>query len=97
MNSSERNCNDVNRNLRDFSLLRHHLRPRIRPFRRGEGVRNPRQRIQSRHGSAAERAGIKRGQIVKSINGKPMRTRSDIEFYCKNDAEIKSVEVANEK
>ena len=50
-----------------------------------------------RHGSEAERAGIKRGQIVKSINGKPLRTRSDIEFYCKNDAEIQSVEVANEK
>ena len=50
-----------------------------------------------RHGSAAKRAGIKRGQIVKSINGKPVRTRNDIEFYCRNDAEIKSVEVASEK
>lgn len=48
-------------------------------------------------GTQADRDGIKRGQIVKSINGKKILTRKDILPYEKNIGLIKSVEVEDEK
>lgn len=47
------------------------------------------------HGTQAERDGIKRGQIVKSVNGRPIKTRADIAQYQDNPATIKSMEVEN--
>ena len=47
------------------------------------------------HGTPAERAGIQRGQIVKSINGIPIRSRRDIEPFVTDETSIKVVEVEN--
>ena len=47
-------------------------------------------------GTKAEKAGIKRGAIIKAINGKAIRTRQDIEPF-QNGAAITSMEVAYEK
>lgn len=47
------------------------------------------------HGTRAERDGIKRGQVVKSINGKDIRTRSDIAPFVNNPEIVERVEVAD--
>jgi len=44
------------------------------------------------HGTRAERDGIKRGQIVKSINGVEIKTRKDLSLL---DGEIKKMEVCD--
>lgn len=49
------------------------------------------------HGTPAEKNGIKRGQVVKSINGVPITTRKDIAPFIANESIIKEVEVADEK
>ena len=47
------------------------------------------------HGSQAEKDGIRRGQIVKAINGVPIRTRADIAPYVNKRACIKKLEAEN--
>ena len=47
------------------------------------------------HGTEAEKKGIKRGQIVKTINGIPIKTRQDIAPFLSNETVIKDVEVAD--
>ena len=49
------------------------------------------------HGTPAEMNGVKRGQVVKSINGVPIATRKDIAPFIANESIIKEVEVADEK
>lgn len=49
------------------------------------------------HGTQAEKHGIKRGQVVKSINGVPIITRKDIAPFIANEGIIKEVEVTDEK
>ena len=49
------------------------------------------------HGTPAEKKGIKRGQVVKSINGVPIITRKDIAPFIANKGIIREVEVADEK
>ncbi len=48
------------------------------------------------HGTDAEKAGIKRGAIVKAINGKAIKTRQDIAPY-REGAPIMQMEVVYEK
>ena len=45
------------------------------------------------HGSPAEKDGIKRGQVVKAINGVAIKTRADIAPYVKRETCIKTLEV----
>ena len=45
------------------------------------------------HGSKAERAGIRRGQVVKAVNGRPIRTRADVAQYLSDETRIEEVEV----
>lgn len=45
------------------------------------------------HGSQAEKDGIKRGQVVKAINGVAIRTRADIAPYVNKRACIEKLEV----
>ena len=47
-------------------------------------------------GSQAERDSIKRGQIVKAINGKRIITRKDVAPFIDNPCLIKNMEVADE-
>ena len=49
------------------------------------------------HGTQAERDGIKRGQIVKAINGRPIRTRYDIAPFVEKLTAISSMEVEGAK
>lgn len=49
------------------------------------------------HGSQAERDNIKRGQLVKRINGKEIITRADIVPFLENETLIMKVEVEDEK
>ena len=49
------------------------------------------------HGTPAERDGIKRGQIVKSVNGKLIKTRKDIAPYLNNPGLVKKLEVEDAK
>ena len=46
-------------------------------------------------GSRAEQAGVKRGQILKAINGKPIRTRRDLAPFLADESLIREVEVAD--
>ena len=48
-------------------------------------------------GSQAEKDGIKRGQIVKAINGVAINTRKDMASYLDGTAVITKVEVENAK
>ena len=48
-------------------------------------------------GTQAERDGIRRGQIVKAVNGKAIRTRRDVAAFANAPELITSVEVADEK
>lgn len=45
------------------------------------------------HGSEAEKQGIRRGAVVRTINGKPIRTRKDFAPFLSKTEEIKSMEV----
>ena len=47
------------------------------------------------HGSQAEKDGIKRGQVVKAINGVAIKTRADIVPYVLRQECIKKLEVAD--
>ena len=49
------------------------------------------------HETLAEKNGVKRGQVVKSINGVPIKTRKDIAPFIANEGIIKNVEVSDEK
>lgn len=49
------------------------------------------------HGTQAERDGIRRGQIVKSVNGKTIRTRRDVATFANAPELIMNVEVKDEK
>lgn len=49
------------------------------------------------HGTQAEKDGIKRGQIVKTVNGIPIKTRKDIAPFINNSVAIKKVEVEDAK
>ncbi len=49
------------------------------------------------HGTPAERKGIKRGQMVKSINGVSILTRKDIAPFIADESIIKEVEVVDGK
>ena len=49
------------------------------------------------HGTPAERKGIKRGQVVKSINGVSIVTRKDIAPFIADESIIKEVEVVDGK
>ena len=49
------------------------------------------------HGTQAERDGIRRGQIIKSVNGKTIRTRRDVATFANAPELIMSVEVEDEK
>ena len=44
------------------------------------------------HGSQAERDGVKRGQVVKAINGVAIKTRADIAPYVNRETCIKTLE-----
>ncbi len=49
-------------------------------------------------GSPAERDGIRRGQIVKSVNGRPIKTRADVEpFLERGNRSIAKLEVEDAK
>ena len=48
-------------------------------------------------GTQAERDGIRRGQIVKAVNGKAIRTRRDVAAFVNAPELITNVEVADEK
>jgi S1-C subfamily serine protease len=45
------------------------------------------------HGSQAEKDGIKRGQIVKAINGNAIKTRADVVPYVNKKERIRKMEV----
>lgn len=45
------------------------------------------------HGTQAEKDGIKRGQIVKTINGKPIVTRGDIVGFIDGSSKVLAMEV----
>ena len=45
------------------------------------------------HGSQAEKDGIKRGQIVKAINGNAIKTRADVIPYVNKKERIMKMEV----
>ena len=47
------------------------------------------------HGSQAEKDGIRRGQIVKSINGTAVKTRADVIPYVNKKERIKKMEVVD--
>lgn len=49
------------------------------------------------HGSQAERDGLKRGQIVKSVNGVAIKTRKDMAPFMDWHASITKVETENDK
>ena len=49
------------------------------------------------HGSRAEKDGTRRGQIIRAINGKPIRTRRDVAPFLANELSIKEVEACDEK
>lgn len=49
------------------------------------------------HGSEAEKAGIRRGQVVKSVNGVQIKTRQDIAPFVDDCGLIKDVEVEDVK
>jgi hypothetical protein len=49
------------------------------------------------HGTKAEKDGIKRGQVVKSINGTPIMTRKDISQFIADESTIREVEVSDEE
>lgn len=49
------------------------------------------------HGTQAEKDGIKRGQIVKTINGKPIVTRGDIAGFIDGSCKISTMGVEDEK
>ena len=49
------------------------------------------------HGTQAERDGIRRGQIVKSVNGKTIRTRRDVATFANAPELIMNVEVEDGK
>lgn len=44
-------------------------------------------------GSQAEKDGIKRGQFVKALNGKEIKTRADVIPYANKKERIKKMEV----
>ena len=44
-------------------------------------------------GSQAERDGVKRGQVLKAINGTPIRTRRDLAPFLDDESLIRKVEV----
>ena len=48
------------------------------------------------HGSQAEKDGLKRNSIIKSINGKEIRTRRDVEPFYTNRVRIEKVEIMSE-
>lgn len=49
------------------------------------------------HGTQAEKDGIKRGQVVKTINGRPIVTRGDIAGFVDGSCRISTMEVEDEK
>ena len=49
------------------------------------------------HGTQAEKDGIRRGQVVKAINGKPIVVRDDIAGFVDGSCKISTMEVEDEK
>ena len=46
--------------------------------------------------SQADKLGIKQGDIVKSINGKPIKNNNDIMPFISGDEQIENIEVIHE-